>query len=112
MSRRIPSILSAVFSIAIGAGAACSLGTTPPAIPSAYHPTAPRQAGGTVVLTDYEEPRVLHPVAAGTDAELRAGALLFAPLWGVGPGLQPYPDLAARVPTSENGAVQTHNDGR
>jgi peptide/nickel transport system substrate-binding protein len=92
----------------------CALGGAPaaPPIVSAYHPSAARQPGGTAVLADFEEPQALHPLAARTDAELRAGTLLFAPLWGLGPNLQPYPDLASRVPTVANGAVRTQRGGR
>src|SRR5262249_60633067 len=64
------------------------------------------------VLADFEEPQALHPLAARTDAELRAATLLFAPLWGLGPGLEPYPDLASQVPTTANGGVRTQRNGR
>jgi peptide/nickel transport system substrate-binding protein len=91
----------------------CTLGGAPaaPPIASAYHPSPALQPGGTAVLADFEEPRALHPLAAGTDAELRAGTLLYAPLWGLGPSLQPYPDLASRVPTPANGGVRTQRGG-
>jgi peptide/nickel transport system substrate-binding protein len=81
--------------------------------PSArYHASAPPRPGGTVVLADYELPQTLTPFTASTEVELRAGTLLFAPLWGMGPQLEPYPDLARQVPTTGNGGVRTTRDGR
>ncbi|HSR22789.1 MAG TPA: ABC transporter substrate-binding protein, partial [Candidatus Eisenbacteria bacterium] len=74
--------------------------------------SAPPRPGGTVVLADYELPQTLTPLTARTEVELRAGTLLFASLWGLGPQLQPYPDLASRVPTSDNGGVRTMHGGR
>ena len=77
-----------------------------------YHAVAPPRPGGTVVLADYEAPQSLTPLTASTEVELRAGTLLFASLWGLGPRLQPYPDLAEQVPTQVNGGVRTAHDGR
>src|SRR5437588_665332 len=72
----------------------------------AYHASQPPRPGGVAVLTDFERPQALHPLAARTDLELRLGRLLFAPLWGLDPQLRPYPDLVSRVPTPENGGVR------
>jgi peptide/nickel transport system substrate-binding protein len=110
MPARAPLTLALALLVTLG----CSLGAppAPPPIVSAYHPSAARPTGGTAVLADFEEPQALHPLAARTDAELRAGTLLFAPLWGIGPNLLPYPDLAGRVPTAANGAVRTQRGGR
>ncbi len=80
---------------------------TPAAPPTgAYHPAAPAKRGGTVVLGGWESPDTLNPLTTGTDSGERASALAFAPLWGFDPGLKPYPDLAAQVPTLENGGVK------
>jgi peptide/nickel transport system substrate-binding protein len=110
MHPRAPLTLTVALLVTLG----CALGgaSAPPPIVGAYHPSAARQPGGTAVLADFEEPQALHPLAARTDAELRAGTLLFAPLWGLGPKLQPYPDLAGRVPTVANGGVRTQRGGR
>ncbi len=79
---------------------------------AAYRTVAPPRPGGTAVLADYEYPSTLNPLTARTEAELRLGALLFAPLWGLDPQLRPYPDLARQVPTPENGGVRVAHDGR
>ena len=76
-----------------------------------YHAVVPPGPGGTAVLADYEYPSTLNPLTARTDAELRLGELLFAPLWGLDPQLRPYPDLARLVPTPENGQVRVGRDG-
>src|SRR5262245_38464248 len=99
---RMASLTLAVWLIA---ALACTQGTgAPPA--AGYRPSAPDRAGGTAVLTDFEPPQALHPLAARTDVELRVGTLLFSPLWVIGPGLQPIPDLVGAVPTPANGGVQ------
>jgi peptide/nickel transport system substrate-binding protein len=77
---------------------------TPPA--GAYNPSPPANRGGTVVLGAWESPDTLNPLTSGTDSGVRASALAFAPLWGLAPDLRPYPDLASRVPTLENGGVK------
>jgi peptide/nickel transport system substrate-binding protein len=77
-----------------------------------YQPSAPSRPGGTAVLADFEYPATLDPLTAQTDLELRLGALAFAPLWGLGPGLQAYPDLAREVPTPANGRVRVAADRR
>jgi len=100
--------------LALAATLACTAGGAPPA-PSpgtGYRASAPARPGGTVVLADYEYPQSPTPLTARTDAELRAAALLFSPLWGLDPGLRPYPDLASRVPATANGAVRAARDGR
>ncbi len=103
---------AALLAVILAAVVGCSSGAAQPAPRGAYHPTAPARPGGTAVLADYEEPRALHPLAAQTDAELRVSTLLFSPLWGLGPGLRPYPDLARQVPTPDDGAVRTQRGGR
>lgn len=93
--------------------AGCSpLATPTPAPPStSYHPSPPAHRGGTAVLGTFEAPDTLNPLAAGTESGLRVAALAFAPLWGLDPGLHPYPDLAARVPTIANGDVRQEAGG-
>jgi peptide/nickel transport system substrate-binding protein len=101
--------------VALMATMACTSGARPPrpdAAAAGYHAVAPVRPGGTVVLADFEAPQTLTPLTARTDVELRAATLLFAPLWGLGPGLEPYPDLARRVPTPANGDVRTARAGR
>src|SRR5947207_1913138 len=102
--------------VTIVTATACTATGRPPAAPTAgpaaYRPSAPPRPGGTAVLTDFEYPRTLDPLTARTDLELRLGALLFAPLWGLDPGLQPYPDLVRQVPTPENGGVRVAPGGR
>jgi peptide/nickel transport system substrate-binding protein len=98
MHPRAPLTLAIALLLSLG----CSGGgaSASPPIARAYRPSAAAQPGGTAVLADFEEPRALHPLAARTDADLRAATLLFAPLWGLGPNLAPYPDLASRVPAA------------
>lgn len=108
----MPRRLSLSLSLALCAALSCTSGTQPQAPRSDYRATPPAQVGSTAVLTDYEQPQTLHPLLARTDGELRAGTLLFATLWGLGPDLKPYPDLARTVPAPENGAVRTQRGGR
>src|SRR5262252_4391899 len=128
--RRVRSYLSSILHFrrsmvrALGASAAaltavlaCTSGTASldhagAATGAAYHAVAPPRPGGTAVLADYEYPSTLNPLTARTEAELRLGALLFAPLWGLDPQLRPYPDLARQVPTPQNGGVRVARDGR
>jgi len=94
---------------------ACTSGgtqLTPNGAGAGYHAVVPPGPGGTAVLADYEYPSTLNPLIARTDAELRLGQLLFAPLWGLDPRLRPYPDLARMVPTPGNGEVRVAHDGR
>ena len=76
------------------------------------HASAPARPGGTALLTDFEYPETLNPLSARTDLDLRLGGLLFAPLWGFDDRLRPYPDLARRIPTADNGGVRRSADGR
>lgn len=101
---------SLTVAVALVVAIGCSGGgaASPPPIVRAYRPTGAAQPGGTAALADFEEARALHPLAARTDADLRAATLLFAPLWGIGPNLAPYPDLASRVPAaSQHGRAMT-----
>jgi peptide/nickel transport system substrate-binding protein len=51
-------------------------------------------------------------LSAAAETDLRAGSLAFAPLWGLDPSLDPYPNLVREVPTVENGDVKVGADGR
>jgi len=51
-------------------------------------------------------------LSAAAETDLRAGSLAFAPLWGLDPSLEPYPNLVREVPTLENGDVKVGADGR
>jgi len=94
---------------------ACNPFSSPPPstirLPSAYNPSPPAQRGGTLVFSDWEFPQSLDILAAGSEADLRAAGLVFAPLWGLDSSLQPYPDLVREVPTVENGDVKLGADG-
>src|SRR5262245_18786267 len=104
-------LASSILAVWLIAALACTQGGG--AEPAAtYRPSAPDRPGGTAVLTDFEQPQALHPLAARTDVELRVGTLLFSPLWAIGPGLQPIPELVRDVPTPDNGGVRTARDGR
>ncbi|HEY4028096.1 MAG TPA: ABC transporter substrate-binding protein [Candidatus Dormibacteraeota bacterium] len=100
--------------LALVAALACTSSAAPPrpASPAGYRASAPARPGGAAVLADFEYPQALNPLMARTDADLRASTLLFAPLWGLNPSLQPYPDLVRRVPSPANGQVRTGRDGR
>src|ERR1700682_3022765 len=95
---------------ALVVGAACNPfpETPPPAthLPAAYRPSPPSHRGGTLVFSDWQFPQTLDILAAPAETDLRAAGLLFAPLWGLDSGLQPYPDLVREVPTVENGDVK------
>jgi peptide/nickel transport system substrate-binding protein len=64
------------------------------------------------VFSDWEFPSTFDMLSATAESDLRAGSLAFAPLWGIDPGLSPYPDLVREVPTVENGDVKLGADGR
>ncbi len=67
--------------------------------------------GGNLVLADWEAPASLDPIHASTTNELRLASLLFSPLWGLDPRLQPYPDLLREVPSVADGDVKAGADG-
>jgi peptide/nickel transport system substrate-binding protein len=101
--------------LALVATLACTAGAGPARPASSltgYRASAPARPGGAVVLADFEYPQAMSPLTARTDADLRLGTLLFAPLWGLGPRLQPYPDLVRQVPTPADGLVRRASDGR
>jgi peptide/nickel transport system substrate-binding protein len=103
---RIAAVTAALLTLVVG----CSpLGAASSPSPAAdvYQPQPAANRGGTLVLSDFEYPRTLDPLTALTDAELRLGGLVFAPLWGFDNRLQPYADLAVEVPTMANGGVRT-----
>src|SRR5205823_4576908 len=83
---------------------------SPPA--SEYQPSAPAQRGGTAVFSDWAFPSTFDMLSAAAETDLRAGSLAFAPLWGLDPSLEPYPNLVREVPTLENGDVKVGADGR
>jgi peptide/nickel transport system substrate-binding protein len=100
---------------ALVVGAACNplAGSPPPSahLPAPYRPSPPTHQGGTLVFSDWQFPQSLDILAAAADTDLRAASLVFAPLWGLDSGLQPYPDLVREVPTPENGDVRVGADG-
>ncbi|MGI8564550.1 MAG: ABC transporter substrate-binding protein [Candidatus Dormibacter sp.] len=108
MTRRASQLLALVLFVA-----ACSQGETPApaAAVDRYHAQPAYQKGGTALLADYEYPATLNPMTARTDVELRLAQLSFARLWGLDDQLRPYPDLARRVPTEQNGGVQLGGSG-
>lgn len=58
------------------------------------------------MLGAWEAVDTLNPLTTATESGVRASALAFSPLWGLDPGLKPHPDLAAQVPTLENGDIK------
>jgi peptide/nickel transport system substrate-binding protein len=96
--------------------AACDFGSPnlpPPSPPASnYHPSQPAHRGGAAVFSDWEFPSTFDMLSAAAEADLRAGSLSFAALWGLDPSLDPYPDLVREVPTLENGDVKVGGDGR
>lgn len=82
-----------------------------PAASGAHSPEAAATRGGTLVLADWEAPSSLDPIHATTAGELRLASLLFSPLWGLDPRLQPYPDLLREVPSLADGEVRAGADG-
>lgn len=87
---------------------------TPSPVPPAgfgYSAEAPAARGGTLVVADWEVPDSLDPIHATTANDLRIASLVFAPLWGLGADLQPYPDLVREVPTVANGDIKPGRDG-
>ncbi len=96
--------------------AACTPLGAPVASPTSpaahYSPSVPSHRGGTLVFSDYEFPDTLNILSAAAETDLRAAGVIFAPLWGMGSGLNPYPDLVREVPTIENGDVKVGADGK
>src|SRR6266536_73550 len=93
-----------VAALLLAAGCDPFANTSPPTahLPAAYRPSPPTHQGGTMVFSDWQFPQTFDILAAAADTDLRAAALVFAPLWGLDSGLQPYPDLVREVPTVEN----------
>ena len=83
-----------------------SLAPAPSPSPPSYQSEPAAHHGGTAILADWETPATLTPFRATTASELRLGRLLFSPLWGLYPDLEPYPDLVREVPTVANGDVK------
>jgi peptide/nickel transport system substrate-binding protein len=112
MVRALGASAAAVTAVLACTSGSASLNHAEAGARTAYRAVAPPRPGGTALLADYEYPSTLNPLTARTEAELRLGALLFAPLWGLDPQLRPYADLARQVPTPENGGVRVARDGR
>lgn len=87
-------------------------GASPSPVGPRYQAQPALQSGGTALLSDYEYPTTLDPLAATTELELQLSQLSFAPLWGLDDHLVPYPDLAREVPTRANGLVRVGPGGR
>jgi peptide/nickel transport system substrate-binding protein len=107
-------VRAAVISAGLVLVLACTSSSVAPApSPSApsYQPEPAAHRGGTAIIGEWEAPATLTPFRATTAAELRLGRLLFSPLWGFYPNLQPYPDLVREIPTAANGGVKVKGAG-
>ena len=101
MDNRLALSLLALLLLSAG----CQPGSSLPVPVVAPAPTA-APLGGTVVIADWEAPSNFAVLSARTQADLRAGAMVFSPLWDIGPDHRPSAQLTETVPTPENGGVR------
>ncbi|MCQ4160952.1 peptide ABC transporter substrate-binding protein [Roseomonas sp. GC11] len=86
---------------AIGGGAAAALA----AGPARAQPRPPEKPRGQVVVGLSQEPTVFHPLMPGIEVDQGVWWNLFSALWYLEPDGTPVADLAAEVPTQENGGI-------
>ncbi|MDQ1080948.1 peptide ABC transporter substrate-binding protein [Pseudoroseomonas cervicalis] len=94
-----------LFAIGGGAGAVLALGTAGARAqgrPAARPPERPR---GQVVVGLSQEPTVFHPLMPGIEVDQGVWWNLFSTLWYIDPEGNFVPDLAAEMPTQENGGI-------
>ncbi len=105
----IATLLAAACSVP-GAPAAPPAGSprpTPTVSAAARYSAEPaRHDGGTVTVGDWVFPGALAPIYPQPASAGWIEQALFNGLVGFDPTLQPYPDLAAEVPTADNGGVK------
>jgi len=78
---------------------------------STYTVAAAGNAGGSVVLAEWEQPDTANPYLAKKPAANELAASMFNGLLTVTPDLKFAPDLATNVPTLDNGGVVLVGDG-
>ena len=76
-----------------------------------YRPEASRHEGGTITVGGWEFPPAVAPIYSTTPGSITIEAALFSGLLGLDSSGAWYPDLAAEVPTVENGAVRLADGG-
>lgn len=91
-------VVAAVLGMAL---AACGVGTAPEAAPPAQDPVR----GGTLVVAIDSDPGGLNPAATTSGGVHTASELMFNGLVGLGPDLQPVPELAQSWEVLEDGAL-------
>ncbi len=77
---------------------------------TAYAPEA-GQDGGTVIVSDWQEANLFNPFYISQQTEANVGAATWATLVVFTDDLKYAPDLAADVPTLDNGGVKVPGDG-
>src|SRR5262249_19087249 len=97
------------------AGAPAAQPTTAPAAPaptiaptlgSAAKPAASgRGAGGMLKILYWQAPTILNTHLSQGTKDYDAGRLILEPLASIGPDGQPVPNLAAEIPTLQNGGI-------
>lgn len=79
--------------------------------PARYAPEPARRDGGIVTVGDWVFPQALTPIYPQPSSATAIEQALFDGLVGFDPTLQPYGDLAAEVPTTDNGGVKLTGSG-
>jgi peptide/nickel transport system substrate-binding protein len=86
---------------AIGGGAAAAMATGP----ARAQPRPPEKPRGQVVVGLSQEPTVFHPLMPGIEVDQGVWWNLFSTLWIIDPDGKFIPDLAAEIPTQQNGGI-------
>jgi len=86
---------------AIGGGAAAAMATGP----VRAQPRPPEKPRGQVVVGLSQEPTVFHPLMPGIEVDQGVWWNLFSTLWIIDPDGKFIPDLAAEIPTQQNGGI-------
>jgi len=89
---------------AIGGGAT-ALALAGPAQAQRPQPRPPEKPKGQVIVGLSQEPTVFHPLMPGIEVDQGVWWNLFSTLWYIDPDGNFVPDLAAEMPTQENGGI-------
>lgn len=90
-------------SITIGVTAALALGVAALGANSGASAGAEAGAGGELNLIQWQAPSIINPYLSGGTKDIMAGSLVLEPLANTGPDGVLVPNLAAEIPTLENG---------
>lgn len=90
---------------AIGGGAAAALAAGPARAQGQPQGRPPEKPKGQVIVGLSQEPTVFHPLMPGIEVDQGVWWNLFSTLWYIDPDGNFVPDLAAEMPTQQNGGI-------